>query len=833
MSTFKQTNSESHNRPTTDGYSRTDTPAHTTFQQANNSVNSRREVMNQSSRVQSQMQLQQMLNASPRVVAQAKLAETLNSRNDSRQGQPPVQLQESLEDEELTQRQATLEEEEPLQGKFAPLQREETPEDEEPLQSKSEPLQKRENKTGLPDNLKAGVEHLSGLSMDDVKVHYNSAAPATVQALAYTQGTDIHVGPGQEQHLAHEAWHVAQQKQGRVQPTTQAKGVAINDDRSLEAEADKMGHEAAQLKSAHQARPAPFAATGKIIQMVVLPLDDVAALTREQPTPTKKKLDSAQVITDAVADRINEHPETVARPWDTRFRPFKWGPLDGIGNEEIRIYGHGGHASGEEFVRQVGGYTATNLVNLLKELGLESTYGGMIYLSGCKTAAGDDAGYLGNFYELLKPYAPNVKVKGNLGNAITLKNGNQAIFKSKQDRDLYQDLRDTVNRLAESHMMEVDAFEQMPKPTTSQERKAVLDLKTELLQMQKEIIQTRAEMKAIFFAEETEENATLTLPSEKKPSFDRHAFDLFEDPIDISAYGNPSPIQDLLAKTDTLSSVPVTFSKRKQTVGQLKHAAVNTGQTTMQLQASSTASGDGQAIQRKVVTVRTSEPADEASEESQWNTMNNLRLAKQEDVVDTAFNMGDQPLGALGVNETLYVLGHGTGATISGKSPEELLRTLQAFGYTNAHQGLIDLVSCSSAIYLKGFQQALTGGGYVNHVKGYGGLVHVTATGDFEVVPEASAGLYLEIKNKAKSLYEKEKASLDDKLSELREKSMGASSAEIESTLRQSAKLDRDYQYIIEQLNGLFEPAAKHEAFSSVAAWKKHGTPSTLDDWIK
>ncbi|MEM7041075.1 MAG: DUF4157 domain-containing protein [Bacteroidota bacterium] len=36
------------------------------------------------------------------------------------------------------------------------------------------------------------------------------------QAHAYDQGTDIHIGPGQEKHLPHEAWHVVQQKQGRV-----------------------------------------------------------------------------------------------------------------------------------------------------------------------------------------------------------------------------------------------------------------------------------------------------------------------------------------------------------------------------------------------------------------------------------------------------------------------------------------------------------------------------------------------------------------------------------------------------------------------------------------
>ncbi len=86
-----------------------------------------------------------------------------------------------------------------------------------------EPLQLKENNTGLPDNLKTGMENLSGQSLDNVNVHYNSSEPASIQAHAYAQGTDIHLGPGQEQHLPHEAWHVVQQKQGRVQPTIQTK----------------------------------------------------------------------------------------------------------------------------------------------------------------------------------------------------------------------------------------------------------------------------------------------------------------------------------------------------------------------------------------------------------------------------------------------------------------------------------------------------------------------------------------------------------------------------------------------------------------------------------
>jgi|GEM_PF-6856391 len=111
------------------------------------------------------------------------------------------------------------------------------------------PIQRKGNTTGLPDNLKSGIENLSGHSMDDVKVHYNSSQPAQLNAHAYAQGTDIHIASGQEKHLPHEAWHVVQQKQGRVKPTMQMKGkVNVNDDEGLEKEADVMGAKALQLK---------------------------------------------------------------------------------------------------------------------------------------------------------------------------------------------------------------------------------------------------------------------------------------------------------------------------------------------------------------------------------------------------------------------------------------------------------------------------------------------------------------------------------------------------------------------------------------------------------
>lgn len=141
----------------------------------------------------------------------------------------------------IAQRAEMPDEDELLQGKFDVAQREEL-DDEEPLQGKFEAAQREENSTpnltGIPDQTKENFENLSGFSFDDVRVHYNSPKPAQLQALAYTQGSEVHIAPGQEKHLGHELGHVVQQKQGRVQPTMQLQGVNVNDNEGLEREAD-------------------------------------------------------------------------------------------------------------------------------------------------------------------------------------------------------------------------------------------------------------------------------------------------------------------------------------------------------------------------------------------------------------------------------------------------------------------------------------------------------------------------------------------------------------------------------------------------------------------
>ena len=210
-------------------------------------------------------QLMADIDASPKMTAQRKTAASL-------QGSPARALQR-LHYHALVQPspqqpvQRMNEDDEPLQGKFTDGQ-----------SATAKPAAERAaktNRTGLPDALKSGIESLSGMSMDAVKVHYNSDKPVQLNAHAYAQGTDIHLAPGQEKYLPHEAWHVVQQEQGRVKPTLQMQqGTLINDDRALEAEADAMGERAiaGAIRVNHQPWGAGAAANGTLAKAQSIPI---------------------------------------------------------------------------------------------------------------------------------------------------------------------------------------------------------------------------------------------------------------------------------------------------------------------------------------------------------------------------------------------------------------------------------------------------------------------------------------------------------------------------------------------------------------------------------
>ncbi len=167
---------------------------------------------------------------------------------------PPLQFNASP----VLQRQ---EEEEPLQGKMEQSVQMQS-EEEEPLQGKmADAVQMTpEPSNGLPGGVQSKMEGAMGADFSNVNIHKNSQSASDVGALAYAQGNDVHFAPGQydpqstagQELIGHELAHVVQQREGRVQPTTQTKGLPVNDDKGLEAEADALGSKAAQMKMPEQ-----------------------------------------------------------------------------------------------------------------------------------------------------------------------------------------------------------------------------------------------------------------------------------------------------------------------------------------------------------------------------------------------------------------------------------------------------------------------------------------------------------------------------------------------------------------------------------------------------
>lgn len=126
----------------------------------------------------------------------------------------------------------------------------------------------------MPAHVQTKMEGALGTSFSAVRIHEGPRSEA-LGAQAFTQGTDIHFAPGHYQPdsqsgqelLGHELTHVVQQQQGRVNASKQAKGVGLNEDASLEAEADELGAKAARGEQV--AAPGPStgsSATGTAVQ---------------------------------------------------------------------------------------------------------------------------------------------------------------------------------------------------------------------------------------------------------------------------------------------------------------------------------------------------------------------------------------------------------------------------------------------------------------------------------------------------------------------------------------------------------------------------------------
>lgn len=99
----------------------------------------------------------------------------------------------------------------------------------------------RSNLTGIPTQMKMKFEQRSGMSFDDVRVHYDSLKPSAFHADAYTFGTDIYIAPNRRETLPHELGHIIQQKRGIVSYDTRENGLPVSDNPAIEAQAESFG----------------------------------------------------------------------------------------------------------------------------------------------------------------------------------------------------------------------------------------------------------------------------------------------------------------------------------------------------------------------------------------------------------------------------------------------------------------------------------------------------------------------------------------------------------------------------------------------------------------
>ncbi|MGZ3457615.1 MAG: eCIS core domain-containing protein, partial [Archangium sp.] len=121
-----------------------------------------------------------------------------------------------------------------------------------PAGQREPPLLPHDPGQSLPLSLRSRMESAFKTDFADVRVHKDEQATA-IGAHAFTRGHHIHLLPGLPQAgnprgdeiLGHELAHVVQQRQGRV-PRPSGARAPINADRSLEAEADKLGTQAAR-----------------------------------------------------------------------------------------------------------------------------------------------------------------------------------------------------------------------------------------------------------------------------------------------------------------------------------------------------------------------------------------------------------------------------------------------------------------------------------------------------------------------------------------------------------------------------------------------------------
>ncbi|HTJ42839.1 MAG TPA: DUF4157 domain-containing protein [Kofleriaceae bacterium] len=183
----------------------------------------------------------------------------------------------------------------------------------------------------LPGDLRASMERSFAADFGGVRVHHGGAA-AALGAEAFALGNDLHFAAGRfdpssdagRSLIGHELAHVVQQREGRVSAGGQGKGLAINDDGGLEAEADAWGAAAAR---------------GEIVRTGSLLGGESRGPVQRKPTAVGivKDVATSSMTRDVLVSLIKEHAlehvfETVERVAFFYMDPGLTGVLGRIGD---------------------------------------------------------------------------------------------------------------------------------------------------------------------------------------------------------------------------------------------------------------------------------------------------------------------------------------------------------------------------------------------------------------------------------------------------------------------------------------------------------------------
>ncbi len=273
-------------------------------------------------------------------------------------------------------------------------------------------------------------------SFADVRVHVGSEA-STIGALAFTHGADLYFATGHynpqtpqgQRLLGHELTHVVQQRAGRVRNPF-GSGVAVVRDPTLEAEAERMGLQAATAQvqpalsvqrkanasvptpvSPHRpAKPGTMRSSGVIQRMICIP---------------EESLDDFD-LWHQVHNMLKRHPNEDVRILEDAKETVKPG-------DRLAIVAHGN-------AKKIGQYYDVNtLAYRLGKLNLPNDLK-RIELISCQSGYGDEQSYAAALSKLLKF---KHEIKGYRGMSYTTPEGRNRAedVKIAKSRSVFDEVR--------------------------------------------------------------------------------------------------------------------------------------------------------------------------------------------------------------------------------------------------------------------------------------------------------------------------------------------------------------------------------------------------------